>query len=327
MKPQAVTFLTCLALLPCRGALPRSRPVGQRTDSSLEEGALHAITYESPKSLNQALSLLATTGEKGRVLAGGTDLIIQMRAGVRNPEQLIDAKGIPELQVISFSPQEGLRLGAAVSCARITEDAVLQQHYPGLVEAAALIGSDQIQSRCSLGGNLCNGSPAADTTPALIALAATCVIAFSRVTRTVPVEDVVVSPGRTVLQPDELLVEFRIPAPKPHSSDCYMRFIPRNEMDIAVVGVGAAVTLNGETCTAARISLGAVAPTPLFAKEASASLVGKPLTDTTIAAAAELAQKIATPITDMRGTAEYRTHLVGVLTRRVLKTAAERARK
>ncbi len=288
---------------------------------------MHAITYESPKSLNQALSLLTAAGEKGRILAGGTDLIIQMRAGVRKPEQLIDAKSIPELQIISFSPQEGLHLGAAVSCARITEDAVLQQHYPGLVEAAALIGSDQIQSRCSLGGNLCNGSPAADTTPALIALAATCVIASSRGTRMVPVEDVVVAPGRTVLQPDELLVEFRIPAPKPHSSDCYMRFIPRNEMDIAVVGVGAAVTLNGEMCTAARIGLAAVAPTPLFAKEASAALVGKPLNDAAIAAAAELAQKSATPITDMRGTAEYRTHLVGVLTRRVLKTAAERARK
>ncbi|HEV8717961.1 MAG TPA: xanthine dehydrogenase family protein subunit M, partial [Candidatus Binatia bacterium] len=263
---------------------------------------------------------------KGRVLAGGTDLLIQMRAGVRKPEQIIDAKGIPELQVLSFSPQEGLRLGAAVACVRITEDPVLQQQYPGLVEAAALIGSDQIQSRCSLGGNLCNGSPAADTTPALIALGATCVIAGAKGTRTVPVEDVVVSPGRTVLQPDELLVEFRIPAPKPHSSDCYQRFIPRNEMDIAVVGVGAAVTLNGDTCTAARISLGAVAPTPLFAKEASASLVGKPLNESTIAAAAALAQQVAVPITDMRGTAEYRTHLVGVLTRRVLTTAAERAR-
>jgi len=287
---------------------------------------LHAITYESPKSLAQALSLLAAAGEKGRVLAGGTDLLIQLRAGVRKPEQIIDAKGIPELQVLSFSPQEGLRLGAAVACVRITEDPVLQQQYPGLVEAAALIGSDQIQSRCSLGGNLCNCSSAADTTPALIALGATCVIAGAEVTRTVPVEDVVVSPGRTVLQPDELLVEFRIPAPKPHSSDCYQRFIPRNEMDIAVVGVGAAVTLNGNTCTAARISLGAVAPTPLFAKEASASLVGKPLNESTIAAAAALAQQVAVPITDMRGTAEYRTHLVGVLTRRVLTTAAERAR-
>jgi xanthine dehydrogenase FAD-binding subunit len=287
---------------------------------------LHAITYESPKSLAQALSLLAAAGEKGRVLAGGTDLLIQMRAGVRKPEQIIDAKNISELQILSFSAQEGLRLGAAVPCCRIIEDPAMRQHYPGLVEAAGLIGSVQIQSRCSLGGNLCNGSPAADTTPALIALGAVCHVAGPKGTRTVAVEDFVVSPGRTVLKPDELLVEFRIPTPKPHSSDCYQRFIPRNEMDIAVVGVGAAVTLNGDTCTAARISLGAVAPTPLFAKEASAALVGKPLNESSIAAAAALAQQVATPITDMRGPAEYRTHLVGVLTRRVLTTAAERAK-
>ena len=287
---------------------------------------MHAITYESPKSLTQALSLLAAAGEKGRMLAGGTDLIIQMRAGVRKPEQLIDAKSIPELQALSFSPQEGLRIGAAVSCCRLIEDPAVRQHYPGLVEAAGLIGSVQIQSRCSLGGNLCNGSPAADTTPALIVLGAVGHIASAKGTRAVAVEDFVVSPGRTVLQADELLVEFRIPAPKPHSADCYQRFIPRNEMDIAVVGVGASVTLDGNTCTAARISLGAVAPTPLFAKEASASLVGKPLNDETVAAAAALAQQLAKPITDMRGTAEYRTHLVGVLTRRVLKTAAERAK-
>ena len=287
---------------------------------------MHAITYESPKSLAQALSLLATAGEKGRVLAGGTDLIIQMRAGVRQPEQIVDAKGIPDLLVLSFNPQEGLRLGAAVPCCRLIEDPAVRQHYPGLVEAAGLIGSVQIQSRSSVGGNLCNGSPAADTTPALIALGAVCHVASAKGTRTVAVEDFCTSPGRTVLQPDELLVELRIPAPKAHSADCYQRFIPRNEMDIAVVGVGASVTLDGNTCTAARIGLGAVAPTPLFAKEASASLVGKPLTDDTIAAAASLAQQLAKPITDMRGTAEYRTHLVGVLTRRVLKVAAERAR-
>ncbi|MCS6925805.1 MAG: xanthine dehydrogenase family protein subunit M [Candidatus Binatia bacterium] len=287
---------------------------------------MHAITYEAPKSLEHALRLLAAAGEKGRVLAGGTDLLIQMRAGVRTPERLIDAKTIPELQVLSFSPHEGLRLGAAVPCYRIVEDPVLCQHYPGLVEAAGLIGSVQIKNRCTVGGNLCNGSPAADTTPALIALGAVCYVASPRGTRTVAVEDFVVSPGRTVLQPDEVLVEFRIPAPPPHTADCYQRFIPRNEMDIAVVGVGAAVTLDGEVCTAARIGLGAVAPTPLFAREASASLVGKPLDDEAIATAAELAQKIARPITDMRGTAEYRLHLVGVLTRRVLKVAAERAR-
>jgi carbon-monoxide dehydrogenase medium subunit len=288
---------------------------------------LHAITYEAPKSLEQALSLLAAAGEKGRVLAGGTDLLIQMRAGIRTPERLIDVKTIPELQVLSFTPHEGLRLGAAVPCYRIVEDPLVKHHYPGLVEAAGLIGSVQIKNRCSVGGNLCNGSPAADTTPALIALGAVCYVASPRGTRTVAVEDFVVSPGRTVLQPDELLVELRIPAPRPHSADCYQRFIPRNEMDIAVVGVGAAVTLEGDVCTAARIGLGAVAPTPLFAREASAALVGTPLHDAAIATAAALAQKIARPITDMRGTAEYRLHLVGVLTRRVLQVAAERARR
>jgi carbon-monoxide dehydrogenase medium subunit len=161
----------------------------------------------------------------------------------------------------------------------------------------------------------------------LIALGAECVIASAKGTRTVKAEDFILSPGQTVLQPGEILIEFRIPAPKPHSSDCYQRFIPRNEMDIAVVGVGAALTLNGDICTTARIGLGAVAATPLFAKAASEALVGKPLNDQSIAAAAAAAQKMATPITDMRGTAEYRTHMVGVLTRRVVKEAAERARK
>jgi len=312
---------------------------------------LRAFTYESPRSLEQALSVLATAGEKGRVFTGGTDLLIQMRAGVRQPDLVVDTKAIPELQVLSFDPQTGLRLGAAVSCRRITTDPTVRQHYPGLVEAAGLIGSIQIQSRCSVGGNLCNGSPAADTPPALIALNAVCHIVGPKGQRTVAAEDFVVSPGRTVLQPGELLVEFRIAAPQPHSADCYMRFIPRNEMDIAVVGVGASVTLEGEICTAARIALGAVAPTPLFAKEASAALVGKrssdadppttsssafaqsaaaagnPLNEEAIALAAELATQIARPITDMRGTAEYRKHLVGVLTRRVLHEAAERAKK
>lgn len=312
---------------------------------------MRAFTYESPRSLDQALTLLAAAGEKGRILAGGTDLLIQMRAGVRQPDVIVDAKAIPELQVLAFDSKAGLRLGAAVSCHRITTDPTIRQHYPGFVEAAGLIGSIQIQSRSSAGGNLCNGSPAADTTPALIALNAVCHVVGPQGQRTVAVEDFVVSPGRTVLKPGELLVEFHIPAPQPHSSDCYMRFIPRNEMDIAVVGVGASVTLEGEICTAARIALGAVAPTPLFAKEASAALVGqrssdtdtpttsssafaqaatvagKLLNDEAIALAAELAMQLARPITDMRGTAEYRKHLVGVLTRRVLKTAAERAKK
>lgn len=287
---------------------------------------MHELHYEAPTSLDQAIGLLAAAGDDGRMLAGGTDLIIQMRAGVREPGQVIDAKKIPELQTLSYDAQSGLRLGAALACCEIIANPTVRQHYPGLVEAAGLIGSDQILARASVGGNVCNGSPAADTTPALIALGATCHIAGPNGTREVAVEDVVTAPGQTALAADELLVEFRIPAPPAKAADCYQRFIPRNEMDIAVVGVGSCVALDGDTCSAARIGLGAVAARPLLAKEAGAALVGKPLDDAAINAAAKLAQAAASPISDMRGTAEFRTHLVGVLTRRTLEEAAARAR-
>ena len=287
---------------------------------------MHELHYEAPTSLDQAVSLLATAGDDGRLLAGGTDLIIQMRAGVRQPGQVIDAKKIPELQTLSYDAQSGLRLGAALACCEIIDNPTVRQRYPGLVEAAGLIGSDQILARASVGGNVCNGSPAADTTPALIALGATCHIAGPKGTREVAVEDFVTAPGQTVLAADELLVEFRIPAPPAKAADCYQRFIPRNEMDIAVVGVGSCVALDGETCRAARIGLGAVAARPLLAEEAGAALVGTPLDAAAIDAAAKLAQAAASPISDMRGTAEFRTHLVGVLTRRTLEEAAARAR-
>jgi aerobic carbon-monoxide dehydrogenase medium subunit len=286
---------------------------------------LHAISYEAPATMKEALRLLAVHGEKARPMCGGTDLIIQMRAGARQPECVIDVKGIPELRRISFDSKAGLRLGAAAACIEIHENAAMRKHYPGLTEAAHLIGSLQIQDRASVGGNLCNGSPAADTVPALIALGARARIAGPNGEREVAVEDFVVSPGRTVLQPDELLVEFLIAPPVRRSSDAYLRFIPRNEMDIAVVGVGASVTLNGERCTAARIGLGAVAPTPLFAVEASQALVGKKLDEAAIEKAAQMAIEKSSPIDDMRGTAEFRRHVVGVLTRRVLLKAAERA--
>ena len=287
---------------------------------------MHELHYEAPTSLDQAIGLLAAAGDDGRMFAGGTDLIIQMRAGVREPGQVIDAKKIPELQTLSYDAQSGLRLGAALACCEIIDNPTVRQHYPGLVEAAGLIGSDQILARASVGGNVCNGSPAADTTPALIALNATCHIAGPNGTREVAVEDVVTAPGQTALAADELLVEFRIPAPPAKAADCYQRFIPRNEMDIAVVGVGSCVALDGDTCCAARIGLGAVAARPLLAEEAGAALVGKPLDDAAIDAAAKLAQAAASPISDMRGTAEFRTHLVGVLTRRTLEEAAARAR-
>jgi len=289
---------------------------------------LHAINYESPKTIDEAVKLLAAHGEKARPLSGGTDLLIQLRAGTRRPDFVVDIKHIADLCKISFSAQHGLSLGAAVPCLEIHENAHLRRHYPGLTEAAHLIGSLQIQSRATVGGNLCNGSPAADTTPALIALGAMARIAGPGGERTVPVEGFCLSPGRTVLKPGELLVEFLIPAPAKHSSDAYLRFIPRNEMDIAVVGVGVALTLDPATdhVVAARIALGAVGPTPIFATQAVQALIGKKLDDAAIANAGTLAIAAATPIDDMRGTAEYRRHVVGVLTRRALAIAATRAK-
>ena len=271
--------------------------------------------------------MLAEYGEKARPLCGGTDILIQLRAGTRQPDYVVDVKHIPELTGVAFDAKSGLRLGAAVPCIEIFENQTLRRHYPGLVEAAHLIGSLQIQSRASVGGNLCNGSPAADTTPALIALGATARLAGPKGERQVKVEDFVLSPGRTVIQPGELLVELLIPAPAPHSADAYLRFIPRNEMDIAVVGVGASITLDGDKCAAARIALGAVAATPLYAAKASQALIGKKLDAAAIDNAAKLAMEQASPIDDMRGTAEFRRHLVGVLTRRTLERAAERARR
>src|SRR5690348_9707801 len=272
--------------------------------------------------------MLKRHGEKARPLVGGTDLLIQLRAGVRRPDYIVDLKHIKDLRQIKFDAKKGMRLGAAVPCIEVYESEVMRKHYPGLTEAAHLIGSLQIQSRASVGGNLCNGSPAADTTPALIALGAKCRVVGPAGERLVPVEDFCTAPGRTVLQPSELLVEFQIPSPARTSSDAYLRFIPRNEMDIAVVGVGAAVTLDltDDRISEARIALGAVGPTPIFAREASQALAGKRINDEAIERAAQLAIAAASPIDDMRGTAEFRRHVTGVLTRRTLAKAIERAR-
>jgi carbon-monoxide dehydrogenase medium subunit len=288
---------------------------------------LHAINYEAPITLAQAVSILKAHGENARPFCGGTDIIIQLRAGVRRTEHLVDVKKIKELQTLSFDAKKGLRLGAAVPCIEISESDVMRRHYPGLTEAAHLIGSLQIQNRASVGGNLCNGSPAADTTPALIALGARARVVGPNGEREVPVEAFVVSPGRTVLKPGELLVELLVPAPAPHSSDAYLRFIPRNEMDIAVVGVGASLTLDGDKVKAARIALGAVGPTPILASKAAGAITGKKLDAASLEAAGHAASDACSPIDDMRGTAEFRLHIAAVLTRRVLSIAAERAKK
>lgn len=286
------------------------------------------IDYAAPKTIAEACSLLSERGDKARCLAGGTDIIVQVREHRRDVDVLVDIKNIPELTALAFDAKKGLVIGAATPCYRIYEDQTIAKAYPGLIDAASLVGGIQIQSRASLGGNLCNSSPAGDTIPPLIALEALCVIAGPKGKREVPVEKFCTGPGKNVLDRGEFLVSLRLPPPRPRSGAAYQRFIPRNEMDIAVVGVGAAVTLDDKKakCTAARVALAAVAPTPLLVAEAGAALVGSDLGDTVLAKAASLAQAAARPISDMRGDADYRRHLVGVLVPRVLRVAIERAK-
>ena len=283
--------------------------------------------YEAPTTLAAAIELAAKHNGSARCLAGGTDLIDQVRVGRLTPDVLIDVKKIAELNVLEHAAT-GLRLGAAVPCYQVYGHCGIVSDYAALADSCRIIGGVQIQSRASVGGNLCNSGPAADSTPSLIVLGAVAVIAGPKGTRTVAVEDFCTGPGKNVLQPGELLVELKFPARAANSGSHYRRFIPRNEMDIAVVGVGASVVLDSsrQNIVSARIALGAVAATPLFAQAASDSLAGRPIDNATLARAAAFARSIATPIDDMRGTKEYRLHLVGVLTERVLNAAIARAR-
>ncbi len=285
------------------------------------------IDYASPTSLSEALDILAKDGDRTRALAGGTDILVQLRARRRQPDILLNVKSIPELNELSYDASSGLTIGAAVECYKIYEDAAVKEHYAALVDCTSIIGGIQIQGRASVGGNLCNAAPSADSIPALIAYGATANIAGPKGTRSVPVEDVCTRPGQTILGADELLVSVSVPAPAANSGARYIRFIPRNEMDIAVVGAGVSVELDGDTIKSARVSLASVAPTPLFVTEAGDALAGQAISDEAIRKASGLAQAAAKPITDMRGTIEFRTHLCEVLTRRALNTAIERAKE
>ncbi len=288
---------------------------------------MHDFEYEAPETLASALEILSRHGNSARLLAGGTDIIDQIRNGRRSPDLLVDVKKIPELNELK-TDANGLHVGAAVPCYQIYGHEEILANYIALADSCKIIGGIQIQSRASVGGNLCNSGPAADSIPSLIALRAMCHIAGKNGTREVAVEDFCTAPSENVLQPDELLVTLTLPVPHPNSGSHYRRFIPRNEMDIAVVGVGAAVVLDDakENIVSARIALGAVAATPLFAEEASNLLAGQPITDDIITQAAEAARAIATPIDDHRGTAEFRLHVTGVLVERVLKQAIEQAK-
>lgn len=284
--------------------------------------------YQAPTSLGQAVQLMAELDGRARAMAGGTDLLVQIRQNRQTPERVVDVKKVPELNELRYDPSQGLTIGAAVPCYRIYRDQSVAKSYPGLIDSASIIGGIGIQGRATLGGNLCNSSPSGDSIPTMIALGATALIAGKNGRREVPVEQFCTAPGQNVLQPGELLVAIRFPAPRPNSGAHYQRFIPRYEMDIAVVGVGAQVELDRDkrTVRSARIALAAVAPTPLFVPQAGAALEGKPATEESFRQAAEIAKEAARPITDMRGTVAQRKHLVGVLTRRVLMGAAARAR-
>ena len=286
------------------------------------------FAYIAANTVSEAVTLLDEKGQAARILAGGTDLIVQIREARRDVDWMIDVKSIPEINVLDYNADTGLTLGAAVECYKIYAVDEICDAYPGLIDATKIIGGTAIQGRAAVGGNLCNASPAADCIPPLIVLNASCVIAGPNGERELPVEQFCTGPGQTALANGEMLVSLKVPAPANNSSSFYLRFIPRNEMDIAVVGAGASVTLDDakQTIVSARIALGAVAPTPLFAEEASALLAGREVSDAAINAAAQAAQAIARPISDMRGTAAQRTHLVGVLTRRALNGAIQRIR-
>ena len=285
------------------------------------------MRYEAPNSLDQAVALLAHEPGEARVLAGGTDLLVQMRTDLIDPVLVVDIKGIGELRQIT-EEAGGFRVGAAVTGAELKEHPKLKSVWPGIVEAANLIGSTQIQGRATMGGNLCNGSPAADSVPALIAAGAKASTVGPKGRRELPVEDVMIAPRKLSLAKGEIIASFLLPARPAHTSDAYLRFIPRTEMDIAVVGCGVCLTLDGKgKCTAARVSLGAVAERPLLVAAAGQALVGTNVDEPALQKLAAAASAACRPIDDKRGTKEYRIKVAGVLARRAAVIALERARK
>jgi CO/xanthine dehydrogenase FAD-binding subunit len=284
-----------------------------------------SLSFAAPTSVDEAVKILAGASGLAKPLAGGTDLLVQLRSGRTRPELIVDTKRIPELIGIR-GESDRFVIGASTPGVMIYQNEALTRAWPGIVEGMDLIGSEQIQGRASLAGNLCNASPAADSVPALIAARATALIAGPNGRREAPVEAIVTGPGQTSLGKGEFIVEFHIPKPKPHQSDAYLRFIPRTEMDIAVVGCAVNVTLDGSgVCTDARVVLGAVAPTQVICEASAKALVGHRLDEPTLAALDAAAGGACNPITDKRGTIEYRIKVAGVLARRAAAIAFERA--
>ena len=279
--------------------------------------------FVAPKSLPEAQGIFANDSSASW-LAGGTDLLVGIRLGMRDPRRIIDQKQIPELMALDVG-EDSILIGAAASAYDILHNSEIGSLCPGLADALDLIGSTQIQGRCSAGGNLCNASPAADSIPALIANGAVCRILGSSGERLLPVEDFLVGPGKNALEEDELLVQLVLPKPMLGTSDAYLRLTPRTEMDIAVAGTGVSITLDTTgVCTAARVAIGAVAPTALLIEAAGQALVGSKLEDDAIDRAVTAVRAAASPISDKRGSAQYRTHVVGVLVKRAIQRAQAR---
>ena len=280
--------------------------------------------FHSPGNIEQAVALLAAD-PGARVLAGGTDLIVQLRSNRIAPSAIVDIKRIAGMSSIR-AHDGGFAIGAATPCTALKDHKALAAAWPGVVEAANLIGSVQVRNRATMAGNLCNASPAADSVPALVAAGATCLVAGPNGQREVTVEAVTTGPGKNSLAAGEFVVEIRLPARPAGGGDAYLRSIPRTEMDIAVVGAGAALVLDASgTCTAARIAIGAVAPTVLLVEAAGAALVGSKFDDAALERMADAVRAACKPISDKRGTVEYRIAMAGVLAKRVVQIARDRA--
>lgn len=287
---------------------------------------MQAFDYHAPQSVSEAVGLLHRFGDKARPLAGGTDVLIFMEGGKIAPENLVDLSRIPDMAAIDYDPERGLRLGALTTMRDIERSPDIRAHYPALTESTLELAGVQIRNMATIGGNTCNASPAADTIPALMALDATAVITGTDGERRVPYTEFFQGPGKTVLAQGELLTAIELPPPAPHAGSHYIKLAVRKAMDIAIVGVGAAVMMDGETVADSRIALGAVGPVVVRAHNAEQILRGNRLDENTLDKVAEAAVAIAAPISDQRASAGYRKKMVGVLTRQALLKAAERAR-
>lgn len=288
---------------------------------------MKTFDYEAPATIDQTITLMSKTNGQSLILAGGTDLLVQLRSSNKDVDLVIDVKGIPELNQVNYDEVSGLVIGAAAPCSLIYESEPILENFPAIIDAATIIGGKAIQNRASFGGNLCNASPSGDAIGAMMSLGAICNVVGLKGARNIPIEEFCIAPGKNVLAKGEILISIRIPSPRPNSGSNYLRFTPRAEMDIAVAGVGASIELDSDLnrILSARIALVAVAPTPVLATEASESLIGQKPSRSIFEKAASIAKETISPITDVRGSAAQRKHLIGVLTRRCLDIAVNRA--